>query len=329
MPAADGPDRLRRAALAACVAAPLAGAALLARRPRAALVGARPFGDARAEAGPYPKRVIDAAGQTRTLEAAPRRIASTYLACEEMLASLVEVERVVAVSPYADDPATSNCFGVYPARVARVRAEPEQLLALEPDLICVGAFTQAEVVRLLTGAGPVVLGWSRFDSFAEVVAGVRLLGATVGAEARAEAVARAVEGELDDVRRRLEGAPRPRVLYYDSPGYTMGSETLVDEILTRAGGRNAAAELGIRGPGEIGMETVLALQPDTIIMPRYGDADPVLARLAREPAWRGVAALARGHVREVPGAWISTVSHHAARGLAHVARLLHPEAFGI
>jgi ABC-type Fe3+-hydroxamate transport system substrate-binding protein len=75
------------------------------------------------------------------------------------------------------------------------------------------------------------------------------------------------------------------------------------------------------------METVLALQPDAIVMPCYGGTDPVLARLANEPAWRGVAALAKGRVREVPGAWISTVSHHAARGLAHVARLLHPEAF--
>ena len=34
-----------------------------------------------------------------------------------------------------------------------------------------------------------------------------------------------------------------------------------------------------------------------------------------------------GRVYEIPGAWIATVSHHAAQGLARVARVLHPEAF--
>src|SRR5204863_9658742 len=64
--------------------------------------------------------------------------------------------------------------------------------------------------------------------------------------------------------------PPLRVLYYDPPGYTMGARTLVDEMIRRAGGRNAAAEIGVVGPGQIGVEMVLALQPDAIVMPRYG-----------------------------------------------------------
>jgi hypothetical protein len=33
-------------------------------------------------------------------------------------------------------------------------------------------------------------------------------------------------------------------------------------------------------------------------------------------------------VYEIPGSWIATVSHHAARGLEQVAKLLHPASFG-
>lgn len=326
---ADEPDRLRRAVFAACVGAPLAGAALLARRPRGALVGARPFTDGQVGRGRFPRRLVDAAGQVRVLAAPPRRIVSTYLGSDETLAALVDVERVVGVSAYADDPATSNCFGVYPRRVARVRAEPERVLALEPDLVCVAAYSEPEAIRLLAGAGPVLLLWSRFNSFADVIDGVRVLGAAVGADDRAEALAASIERELEDIRRRMQGVTPVRVLYYDSPGYTMGAGTLVDEMLTRAGGRNAAAELGIQGPGQIGVEMVLALQPQVIVMPRYeGSASPVVAQLAGQPAWMGVGALAAGRVREVPGAWITSVSHHASRGLAHLARVLHPEVFG-
>jgi iron complex transport system substrate-binding protein len=327
MASTDEPHRGRRALLAAGVAAPFAAAALLGRRPRGALVGARAFADGRAERGPFPKRLVDPAGQVRVLAAPPRRIVSTYLACEETLASLVDLERVVGVSAYADDPSTSNCFGVYPPRVARVRSEPERLLSLEPDLICVSPFAQLDSVRILAQAGPPLVRWSRFDSFAEIIEGVQLLGAVVGEEVKADAIAAGVEREIADVTRRVRGVAPLRVLYYDSPGYTMGAGTLVDEMITRAGGRNVAAEAGIRGPGEVGVEAVLALQPDAVLMPRYGDSDPVLARLGREPAWRSIAALARGRVHEVPSAWVSTASHHAARGLARVARVLHPEAF--
>jgi iron complex transport system substrate-binding protein len=320
-------DITRRAALGACVAAPLAGAALLAGRARGALVGARAFRDSRVEGAVFPKRLIDAAGQVQTLPEPPRRIVSTYLACDEMLADLVDIDRVAGISTYADDATTSNCLGVYPPRVARLRAEPERVLALEPDLVCVAAYTDTEALRLLAGAGVVLLRWSGMQSFAAVNQGVRLLGAALGEEERAGALVAQVIGELDGVARRLRGARPVRVLYYDTPGYTMGSSTLVDEMLTRAGGLNVAAEIGIEGPGQIGIEAVLALQPEAIVMPRYGDAVPAQMRLERQPLWQAMPAVAANRVFDVPAAWLTTVSHHAARGLSHIARMLHPEAF--
>jgi iron complex transport system substrate-binding protein len=320
----------RRSALAALTAGPVAlglGAALLARGVRGAVVGARGFVDSRVEGAAFPRWLVDPAGRRRRLPGPPARVISTYLACEETLAALVPVERVVGVSVYADDPSASNCLGVYPPRVARLRPDPEQVLSLEPDLVCISGFNDLESVRLLEGAGVPLLRHSRLDSFAEVTAGVRLLGAALGADARAESVAAEVEALLATLARRLAGARAVRVLYYDPPGYTMGAGTLVDEILTRSGGRNVARELGIRGPGQIGVEALLGLEPEVILMPRYGDNAPALRVLAGEELWRRLPAVVGGRVYEVPGAWINTVSHHAARGLGHVARLLHPEAF--
>jgi len=318
----------RRHAVAACVAAPLVGAALLAQRVRGAVVGARAFTDSRVEGDAFPRRLVDPAGVVRVLPRPPVRVVSTYLACEENLAALVPIERVVAVSVYADDRSASNCLGVYPPRVARLRSDPEPILAVEPDLVCIAGFNELESVRLLAGAGVPLLRQSRLDSFAEITAGLRLLGAALGADARAAALVADVEGRLDDVARKLRGARPVRVLYYDPPGYTMGAGTLVDEILERAGGRNVAVELGIRGPGQIGLEALLALEPEAIVMPRYGDNLPALRVLAGDAVWRRLPAVVANRVYEVPGAWINTVSHHAARGLAHLARVLHAEAFG-
>ena len=72
---------------------------------------------------------------------------------------------------------------------ARLRADPETIIALAPDLVCVAGFTASDPLRLLVGAGLPVVRWSRFDSFADVMAEIRLIGAAVGEEARADALA--------------------------------------------------------------------------------------------------------------------------------------------
>jgi len=320
-------DRGRRLALAACVGAPLLAGAALSGRVRSALVGARSLSDSWAAPGPFPKRLRGPAGEERLLPAPPRRIASTYLGADEVLAALVPPDRVVGVSAYVDDPATSNSHDVYPPSVARLRADPETIIALAPDLICVAGFTAADALRLLVGAGLNVMRWSRFDSFADVMGEIRVLGAAVGEEARAEALAGRIAALLADLEGRLARARRVRVLYYDPPTYTMGRGTLIDELLTRAGGANVADELGIVGPGQIGMETILALEPEAIITPNYAGNEPALRSLGVDAIWRQVPAVRAGRLHEIPGAWISTVSHHAAQGLARVARVLHPEAF--
>ena len=62
-------------------------------------------------------------------------------------------------------------------------------------------------------------------------------------------------------------------------------------------------------------------------MPNYSDNQSALHALGGDAIWRRVPAVRAGRVYEIPGAWITSVSHHAARGLSRVARVLHPEAF--
>jgi iron complex transport system substrate-binding protein len=317
----------RRLAIGGLVGAPLATAAALSGRVRAALVGTRGFVDSEAAPGGFPKTLRGPAGDEHVLRTPPRRIVSTYLGADEVLAALVPPDRVVGVSSYVDDPATSNCSSAYPANIARVHADPETVIALAPDLVCVAGFTASDALRLLAGTGLAVVRWSRFDSFVDVMAEIRLLGAAVGEETRADALAGGIASLLADLERRLARVRPVRVLYYDPPTYTMGRGTLVDEILARAGGTNVTADLGMVGPGQIGIETVLALEPEAIITPNYADNNSALRALDTNPIWRQVPAVRAGRVHEIPGAWISTVSQHAAQGLARVARVLHAEAF--
>ena len=83
--------------------------------------------------------------------------------------------------------------------------------------------------------------------------------------------------------------------------------------------------MGITGPGQLGVETILSLDPDAIVMPVYVDNVSSVNALATTPIWRDVPAVRAGRVYQVRGAAIASVSHHAARGLVEIARLLHPD----
>ena len=62
-------------------------------------------------------------------------------------------------------------------------------------------------------------------------------------------------------------------------------------------------------------------------MPHYADNVSALKALGASAIWGQVPAVRAGRVYEIPGAWIATISHHAAQGLERVARVLHPTAF--
>jgi iron complex transport system substrate-binding protein len=325
-----GPDRDRRMAALACVVAPLVAGAALSRRVRAALIGARGLGEGAVQGGAgvgFPRTLTGPTGARSILTRPPRRIVSTYLGADEILAALVAPERVVGVSFFADDPAISSCAGVYPRAVPRLRTQVETILALEPELVCVAGFSDPDALRLIIGAGLPVLRWSRFDTFAEILANVRLIGAAVGADDRAAAVASAVEATLAELAARLAGVRPVPILYFDPPSFTVGRGTLIDEIVTRAGGRNVAAAAGVVGPGQLGVEAALGLAPQAIVVPRYGSGAPPLEILRATPLWRDVPAVRAGRVYEAPGAFMGDVSHHAVEALPRLARLLHPEVF--
>jgi iron complex transport system substrate-binding protein len=209
-----------------------------------------------------------------------------------------------------------------------VRGEPEEIIALRPDLVLVTNFTQDGTVRLLDGAGVPILRSDSWESFDGVLTHIRLLGAAVGAEAGAEDLARDVERRLAAVAARVRRRARPRVLYYEVPGYTRGAGSLIDEMIERAGGANVARELGIRGVAELGFESVLALRPEILVLPGFGigqAAAEIPPTLTHAAGWAEIPAVKTGRVHVVPASSITSLSQHAARGLEELAKIIHPE----
>jgi iron complex transport system substrate-binding protein len=184
----------------------------------------------------------------------------------ETLYLLGEEDRIVGISGYVVRPARAR--REKPRVSAFISADIDKIMALEPDLVLAFSDLQAEIVAALLRCGVAVHGFNQ-RNLAGILDMIRLLGAMVGAEGRAAALAHTLETGVDAARERgTKLAARPRIFFeeWDEPlisGIGWVSELIevaggIDVFADRAGGR--AAKERIVTPDE-----VIAAAPDLII----------------------------------------------------------------
>ncbi len=262
----------------------------------------------------------------------PSRIVSITLPTDEVLLALVPPARIVAVTHFADDPAVSNVTGPARAVRRRVAGEAEAILALRPDLVLTGAFVRPDTGALLARTHVPVVGTKAPASLDDVRAAIRTVGRAVDQSLAAEGLVAQMDATLDAVRRHVLGASRPRVLLLNEGGFTAGSDTVFDDLVRVAGGRNAAAEAGIRHHQVLPLEQALALDTDVIFTTHYrADARTRTVvpepSLARDPAWRNARAVREGRVYHLPERHVLSTSQHVAQAAVDIARILHADRF--
>jgi iron complex transport system substrate-binding protein len=276
----------------------------------------------------FPKVLIDQTGRRVVLPQKPTRIVSVTLATDEILLALVGPPRLLGVTYLADDEWVSNMTQEAAAIPHKVRADPEQIIALQPDLVFVASFLRGEFIRVLQAAGVALFQFQEYDSIAEIQQNIRLIGEVVGEETRAEALIAAMQARLRALAERLRPVrDRPRVLYWGSHGYTAGRMTSMDDLITYAGGENLAATYGIIGPANLSAEQVLAMNPQVIISGSLDQgARRGLPAALMHPALQGTDAVQHGRVYTIPSRYLVTISQFIVDGVEAFARVLHGTA---
>jgi iron complex transport system substrate-binding protein len=129
-----------------------------------------------------------------------------------------------------------------------------------------------------------------------------LLGGILDRQAEATrraAVARRILAEARDAAALLAQRGRPRVFYARGPRGTATAlrGSINAEIIEFAGAENVAAgPPGARGLAQVGVEQVLAWDPDWVI-----SLDPAFVAMARQdPLWRSLRAVRQGRLVQAP-----------------------------
>jgi iron complex transport system substrate-binding protein len=269
--------------------------------------------------------VLAALALPAAARARPPRVVSLNLSADEVLSAMLPPSRLIGVTRWVDDSDSSMAAGKAPLSARRFpKIDLEQVLALAPDLVVVSEYTDADGQRVLEQAGIRVHRMQGLSSIAGVRQAILDLGAAVGEPAAAQRLVKGYDATLADVARRLEGAQRPRVLYW-SGGMTAGADTAIGSLIECAGGANLGRELGVSGIAPPGAERAFVADPDVVLVTTWPEAaDSVRAH----PLLGTLRAVRENHVVAMPNRLLVALSQYTADACRDLASRLHPDRFG-
>ncbi len=244
----------------------------------------------------------------------PARIVSLSSEADELLAGLVPVDSIAAMTFLAGVPDYSNVSesaAQVGALITHI-ADVEPIILMAPDLVVVNDFNRYEVVYLMQQAGLKVHRLKYPVTLADIRENLMNLGRAVGNEPGAEALVAGIDAAAARVARAVAGRAPVKTLFLSGSFFAQGHDSLPDDLIRLAGGVNV-----LKGPSRtVSPEEILFLSPDVIVLnpgqvARFHE-DPALATLLPR--------LAVGEWRE-----LQPPSQFAGRALETWARLLHPD----
>lgn len=194
------------------------------------------------------------------------RVVSLAPASTEILFALGLDDEIVGVSQFCDFPQkalTKERIGTF--------SDPniEKIISLKPDIVFCAALEQAPAITKMQQLGLRVCV-SDPSNMEGLFASIREMGKLVHREARAESLIDAMKAGIANVRNSVkdipkEGRPKVFIEIWHSPLMTAGKGSIVDELVTIAGGLNIASDTRIPY-SSFSSEEVVRRDPDCIIL---------------------------------------------------------------
>ncbi len=265
------------------------------------------------------------------LGAPPQRIVSTAPSITEMLYALGLGDRVVGVTTYCR----------YPPEAARkpkigdyLRPNLELIIAARPDLVILERTGVRNWNRLSSSRFPVL----EVDdaTLAGIFDSLERIARAAGVPERAAALKAKIEKELDAVRRRAAGRPRPRTMFVlgRTPGrlegiVVAGRGTYLDELIELAGGKNIFSDT-VSAYARVPLEEILARDPEVILdMGEMADPEAVdeQRRRAARALWNSqptLSAVRRNRVYVLASGAFLIPGPRVAEAARALAEMIHP-----
>jgi len=279
----------------------------------------------------FPLTVVDDLGRTVKIEKLPQRIISLAPSNTEIIYALGLEDRLVGTTDYCDYPEAAK---QKPRVAGYVNPDLEKVVSQQPDLVIAEAIHENTVLPALEKLGLTVIVTSA-TSLDVVLDDIKLIGEVTGKSKAATKLVDDLAMRIQAVTTKTAGLTteqRPRVLYaiwYD-PIWTMGSETFSDDLIWKAGGANIFSK-DFEKSHVVSLEAIIAKNPQVIIVSGMATTgDLIYKNIIKETRLTGVDAIRDSRVYKISNAnFIERPGPRVVDGLEEVAKIIHPEIFGM
>ncbi len=269
-----------------------------------------------------PRTFVDDLDRKIYLAKPPKRIVSLAPSITEMLFAIGAEDEIVGVTDFCNYPPAA----LDKPKVGYSQPNLELLVELQPQLVLVPtSFLRTDVLAKLDE-----LKIPTFVLESKTVEGIyghiQLLGRMVGRAPEANALTAAMRKEVSELTKRVEGRPRPTLLYVinSKPLITVGPGSFIHHLIELAGGRNAAERANAPYP-RLTMEEVLTQNPDILLFP-VGEFDGIpQAEQDQWKRWTSLRAIQNGKVFQIQTYLLNRPGPRVIEGLRYLVTLFHPD----
>jgi iron complex transport system substrate-binding protein len=191
----------------------------------------------------------------------PQRIVSIGLCTDQLLLMMAQRSQIASLTTSATSLQMSymaDAVGDIPLNNASV----EEIIPYRPDLIVGSHFAARDTTRFLGQLGYEVRLVTLPTTIEEIYTLLTRFGKWTGNQARAAGMITKMKREIVEIQARYAHRPEKTMIIYSPNGYTIGANTLENDVLKYAGFRNLSAEMGIVGFKKISLEKVIEARPD-------------------------------------------------------------------
>ncbi|WP_319371241.1 ABC transporter substrate-binding protein [uncultured Ilyobacter sp.] len=263
-----------------------------------------------------------------TLPKPPEKIISLTLATDEILVSMVEPQRIRALScKYADVDSICN---VSEAAKNFEKAEDniEHIVAMNPDLVFTASWMSDEKIQQLRDAGVPVYCYKMPSNIQDERELLAEIAALVGEEEKGVLMAAEMDRVLANVAEKISSVreeDRFTVLMYDPHG----GIAMFSDIAEKAGVVNIFDRAGVTSWGNLSKEKIVELNPDIFIVPHWGsrDTEKYIGEILSDPGFSTVNAVRNKRIYSLPSKHINCLSQYVVYGVDDLAKAAYPEMF--
>ena len=261
-------------------------------------------------------------GKTLVMEKPADRVVSLAPSNTEIIYAIDGQKKLVGVTTYCDyPPAAKKMVKIGDFSTPNV----EKIASRNPQVVFATGGVQAGAVTNLEKLGIKVFVVDP-KSFNGLFADMEKVGEIMGLKDQAMAKVDALKKRVATVESKSKNLTKPKAFFeiYAQPLMTAGKGTLIDSMISMAGGTNLGAAAGPDFP-QYSQETLLQDNPDVYVAVKGTQTNP--GDIAKRPGYETIKAVKDGKVYVVEDNLFVRSGPRLVDGLEQLAVMFHPEVF--